>query len=494
MRSFHGSLWLRLFLGAVALMTLALCSAADAEHDAELASIQESIDGGQWDAAITAARALLEDEPDDAHARARLGTALLRKARTEEQVLDPARLERAKLANDAAAFLDPSLFRTEVRYDEALRDEAEVELRRAVEEDESILEAYVGLATIYSETGDFTREKAVVTSAAQEFAGDEHAASLLVTFGEKHFRSAAYEEALQLLTPLAEAFPGNPAVAVDYSAALFASGKYERGVEILEKAAADGPTQGNMRRTLGQMYMFLLEWKKAADTFASLALEEPEDRRIPLHQAAALMPLDPAAAKKILEGLIATDPERAEQTTAIASNFLLILTEENVPTDDLVRLASQLNQASFPQLGAAVSAYILRRDPRSIPGRVMLALVYDNMRYHDLALEKLDEATGIIREDPDAVAPFTEAGLALHYGRIHFNLEAWDEAAAAFSRAESLGPLALAAAIAFEQIGDYARAHEHFQDVVDRGEPAALVERARSHLDKDFYAPFRQGP
>jgi tetratricopeptide (TPR) repeat protein len=484
--------WLRVALAASALLTLALCSASDPEREAKLVAIQAAIDGGRWDEAIGAARALVEANPGDAPARAGLGAALLGKARNEEKVVDPVRLEQAKLAGDAEAFLDPSLFRTRVRYDDALRAEAEAELRRALEEDRGLLQPYLRLATLYAETGDLAREKATVAAAAQQFAGDGEAAAALLPYGEAHFRAGENKEALALFAPLAAAFPAEAAVALDHGAALFATGEYDRGVEALEKASAAHPGHGAIGRTLGQVYMFRLRWKEAADAFAALAAAEPGDRAIPLHQAASLMPIDPKAARVVLSGLIAADPERRDQTTAVASNLQLALSEADVNNDDLVRLSHQLNQAGMPQIGAAVAGCILSREPRSIPGRVMLAYIYDNMRYHDLALARLLEAAAIIREDPAAAAPFTLDGLAPHFGRVYFNLQEWSKAAAEFARVQQLGPLTFAAGVTHEKLGDYATAYGYFRKVIDEPGAPGLAERAREHLENPAYAPYRK--
>jgi tetratricopeptide (TPR) repeat protein len=454
--------------------------------------LQEAIAAERWDDAIAAARATLEADPDDPATRAGLGTALLGKARQETQVVIPSRLEAAKQSGDAAAFLDPSLFRTEVTYDEELREEAGVEFRRALELDPDSLEAYLGLARVQAE--DAPEQLEVLQAAAKRFAGDDDVGAQLLEFGVEHFRAGRVDLALPVFEALSAAYPDLADARLDLGAALFATAQYDRGIAALERLAADHPEDANVLRALAPMYMFRLRWDQAAARFAQLRELEEDDRWSAVHEAAARMPFQPDAAKALLQTVIDADPQRRDPVTAVASNLLTALTEKEIPAEDLIRLATQLNQFSYPQLAVAVTAFLRSREPRSIASRVMLAYLYDNLRYYDLALQQLDEAKGIIRADPEAAAPYTERRLAGHYGRVYFNMQQWEKAAQAFATADDLGPLALAAGITYEKLGNYPAAYAYFQQVVDGGGPEALVGRARSEMDKPVYAPFRKEP
>lgn len=479
-------------IGALLLAMLAAPGTVVAAEDGGPDPLREAIAAERWDDAIAAARARLEADPDDPAARAGLGTALLGKARKETQVIIPSRLEAAKQSGDAGAFLDPSLFRTEVTYDDELREQAGVELRRALELDADSLEAYLGLARV--EAGDAPKQLEVLQAAAKRFAGDDEVGGRLLEFGVEHFRAGQVDLALPIFEAVAAAFPERTDARLDLGAAFFATAQYDRGIAALERLAADHPEDADVLRALAPMYMFRLRWEQAAARFAQLRKLEEDDRWTVVHEAAARMPIEPDAARALLQTVIDADPQRRDPVTAVASNLLTALTEKEIPAEDLVLLATQLNQFSYPQLAVAVIAFLRSREPRSVTARVMLAYLYDNLRYYDLALEQLDEAKSIIREDPEAAAPYTERRLAGHYGRVYFNMQQWEKAAQAFATADDLGPLALAAGLTYEKLGNYPAAYAYFKEVVDRGSPEALVQRARSEMDKPLYAPFRKEP
>ena len=176
----------------------------------------------------------------------------------------------------------------------------------------------------------------------------------------------------------------------------------------------------------------------------------------------------------------------------MAANLRVVLTAPEVFTDDLVLLAHQLNRDSYPQIAAAVCGLMLRRDPESVPGRVMLAYVYDTMRYFDLALQVLDEVSDILAGYPEGSGPFSVADLSSHYGRIYFRMGNYSEAIKALEATEDPDRFTFTLALSHENLGEYEEAYELFRRVVDReGVPAAQTTGAHQHLEKDLYAPFR---
>lgn len=487
--------WVRVLLSALALSTLTLCSAADPELEKKLAAVQASIDAKQWDEAIAAAKALVEQSGADPRTHARLGSALLGKARHEQQQLDPQRLEQAKQANDPEAFFDPSLFKTEVAYDATLRGQAEAEMKKGLAEDAGLLEASLGLATLYAESDRFPEEKETIAAAAKAHAGEEDAGSRLLSFGERHFAAGRYDKALQIFAVLSESFPKLPAVALDYSAGLFASGKYADGIAALERAVAAHPADRKMLATLGQMYIYQSRWRQAADTFAQLVPLDPNDPLPAVHQGAALMPIEAAKAKEIFDGVVARAQGGGGTPVAIARNLVTAMTNPAVGTNDVIRLAADLGERSYPQIGVAVCAFVLARDPQNVPARLMTAFIYDNLRYYDLALARLEEARGIVGAqgagDAGGIGP---ADLASHFGRVYYHMGEWRKAIDAFSMAEAPERFDLVVGISYENLGELPRAYEHLSRVAGNSAlPPALVKQAQDRLALAQYAPFRQG-
>jgi tetratricopeptide (TPR) repeat protein len=489
----HPGPWFRAALGAAILSTLTLCSASDPELDRKLAAVQASIDAKLWDEAIASARTLVAESGGDARTHAHLGVALLGKGRQEQQAVVPEQLERAKQANDPAAFFDPSLFKTEVGYDAALKTEAEEELKKALAEDASLLEASVALATVYAESDRVAEEKEVIATAAKQHAGNAEAGSRLVTFGERHFKAGRYPEALAIFSLLSPAFPDVPAVVLDYSASLFGMGRYDEGIALLEAGAVAHPTDVNMLTTLGQMYLYRFEWRKAADTFAKLVPLDPNDILVQVHQGAALMPIDAAKSKEVLDAVVAKNPGTGGRPAAIAKNLVIAMTNAAVTTDDTLRLAADLMQLSYAQIGVAVCGYVLAREPQNIGARLVLGMIYDAMRYYDMSLARLEEVRGLIdRRATSEPGDFTLELLQAHLGRVYSHMGKDREAIAAFAATDDPGRFNLIIAVSYERLGEYAKAYDHFTRVVLKGEPAPQVEEAKKHLALDYYQTLRQ--
>jgi tetratricopeptide (TPR) repeat protein len=487
--------WARVALAALALSTLALCSPSDPELDRKLADVQASIDAKKWDEALAAARALVEANGSDARTHAALGAALLGKAREEHTEVDPERLQEAKQANDPAAFFDPSLFRTEVAYDDTLRGQAEAELKKALAADPSLLDASIALATIYAEMNRFPEEKETIAAAARAHAGQEDAGARLLSFGERHFKAAAYPQAFEIFTLLSASFPQQPAVVLDAAAGMFATGKYAEGIAELEKAVAANPANDRMLSTLGEMYVFRSEWRKAADAFGRLAPLVPKDLMPVVEQGAALMPVDADRAKALFDGVVGKGGGTNDRAVTMAKNLTIALTNPAVGADDTLRMAADLVQLSYPQIATAVCGLVLAREPQNLGARLMLGFIYDHLGYYDLALARIDEVKGLVTaRGTSEPGQISLTDLNSHYGRVYFHMGEYRKAIDAFSAAKSPERFDLFVGLSYEKLGDLAKAYDHLSRVVAAGQPEALVKEAKARLAADQYAPFRKSP
>jgi len=494
MRRVTDHAWMRALLAAALLPVLALCSGGDPELEAALERAEQELGASDWDAAIATTGEILLDRPEEARARVKLGRALLGKARIEEKVVDEGRMARARMSSDPEAFFDPDLFRTELSYDPDLVTQARAELEAALETDDSILEAHLGITGLYAAAGLVDKEREHIARAAAQFAGDEEALAALRAFGQDHFQAGRNAMALAIFDILSVSFESDPGLALSLGAALFATGRYDDGVAALEEASREYPEDVDLLNARGQVYLVRLEWKKAADVFEQLVSLLPDDAFAPVHQGAALMPIDAERAAQVLMEVIGPNPDPSDQAAAVASNLHLVVTAPEVETDDLVRLAAQLNQFRFPQLGAAVSGLILERDPESVPGRIVLAFIYDNMRYFDLALTELNEASQILTGPAGESAGLTLEDLYPHYGRVYYRMGDYAHAVEALTASPDPGRYAFTLAICHEHLEDFSRAYKLFRRVIDRGSPEQEVVQARAHLEKEVYANLRGDP
>ena len=486
--------WLRVLVGTALMGTLALCSAADPEEEKQIGELQAMLEEERWDDAIAAAGVVLEEEPENARVRAKLGLALLGKARNEEQVLDEDRFDRLQQSTEPADFFNPSLTRTEVEFDDSLREKASAELDRALQSDPDNLDALIGMAKLHAEAERTEQEVEFLSRAAAAHAGDEEAGRRLISFGERYFARGEYDQALEIFTVLDESFGKIPEVALDYSAALFASGKYDEGLKTLQKAASANRENQRILMTLGQMHLFRKNWAQAAEAFGSAAKLAPDDALLQAHEAAALMPVDATAARGKFQAMVDADPGVTEQPTMIAQNLQVALADSRVNAADLVMLADDLNRARLPQIATAVGGLLLSRDPDSIAARLVLASVYDGMRYFDLALEILDEASVIILDNPAAAAgQFGRDDLVASYARAYMRKGDFQKAVDMFLSADNPARFRFGLGVAYESMEDYEKAYAIFQEVADGANPQQ-TKAARQRMQNEVFEPYRVEP
>ena len=106
----------------------------------------------------------------------------------------------------------------------------------------------------------------------------------------------------------------------------------------------------------------------------------------------------------------------------------------------------------------------------------------------------LNEATRILREHPEASAPFTTTDLTANFGRTYYRQGDYEQAVAVFESAEDPERFQFAIALAYENQGDYENAFRYFNRVIQLGRPAQHVSQARMHLNRGEYTPFRNAP
>ncbi len=488
-------LWSRALLGGALLCSLALCSAADPEQEEpRTVALQEKLAAELWDEVVAEAAVLLEEDPGNAAVRAKLGLALLAKARSEEAVVDESRFEKVKDATDPAAFFDPALFETEVTLDDRLWQQARQEFDTVLEKAPENLDALVGLATIHAEADELEKEKELIRRAAAAHAGNREAGRRLLRFGEKYFSVGNYEAALDLFTILIEKFQDDATMRLDYGAAQFATGQYDAGAATIEKASAMEPADESIANSLAQMYLLRLRWEDAAAIYAEAEKRNPDDKLLTVQHAASWMPVDPDRARAILQEVVDADPDGKTEPGIIAGNLLRGMDSSQAETADLVYLSEEFGRLRMPHLGATVGGLILLQDPHSIAGRLVMSSIYDGLRYFDLSIEILGQATRILREHPEASAPFTQTDLVANFGRTYFRMGNYKKAIEIFESAEKPERFQFAMGLAYENQGDYENAFRVFSDVIQLGRPEQHVAQSRVHLNKDEYAPFKNAP
>jgi tetratricopeptide (TPR) repeat protein len=213
-----------------------------------------------------------------------------------------------------------------------------------------------------------------------------------------------------------------------------------------------------------------------------------------VHRAAALLPVDPEAARALLQDILDLDPSRATREGIIAGNLQLILDETTAKAPDLVFLSDELNRLRMPQLAVALGGVLLAREPQSIAGRLVLSSAFDGLQYYDLSMEHLNHAAAALRESPEASAPFTVNDLTASFGRTYLRMGEFRKAVDQFLASGDADRFVFALGLAYQGLEEFEKAYSAFQRSIELGEPEQQVAQARRHLERDEYDPFRPEP
>jgi Flp pilus assembly protein TadD len=314
---------------------------------AEAVALQQK---GEVDGAIAAYRKLLNVLPRNVEARSNLGAALARQGQIEEAIQQ----YREALA------VDPG--RTAVR---------------------------LNLAVALQKAGRVTDATTELQQVVRERAEDRTATILLA---ECHARLGQYGQAVVLLTPLAEKYPGDRAIAYLLGLALVQSHQPDKGKIYLDQVLRDGDS-AEARLLLGVMKAAAADYASARDDLVRAAELKPELPSVHTHLGRALMSMGhtEAAAEEFRKEL-ATNPNDFD-----ANLVLGILLRQSQAVDEAMVL---FRRAAAVRPGAPEALY----------------------QIGSVALERgeTEEARRVLEQVVATAADFTEAhvSLALAYHRL----------------------------------------------------------------------------
>ena len=268
-------------------------------------------------------RRAVERDLDNVELRRRFAEALMAAGKPAPAIdqLDEA-IRRAP--NDAVAHqLLGTCYRRVGKMDEALAS-----YRRALELDDSLVQARTGVAAILASQGDLDGAIAQLDKLVQREPDND---SLLLSRGQLHLRAGHREKALQDLDKVVTAHPERKVAALERAQLQAADGDLEKAAEGLDGSVAamkDGRERALLLFNQGNLYFRAGKLDRAADCYRKAATLAPEEADIELNLGSVLARQgdDEAAARPFARAVELADAAyRAKPTPGNAQSLALAL-------------------------------------------------------------------------------------------------------------------------------------------------------------------------
>lgn len=327
-------LWLAIVLSAI--------PAAPAPSPvASAAQIEKLTADGKAEDAMQQGRASVKARPDDVDLRLALARALAAKARKASRVLD-ARLSKEDVARGQAMVpgVDLASLPLRVEYDTPLLEEAVLHLNFAIGKAGSRSDLRVFQCFLFTDAGRVDRARVAIQSALSALPKTKDLAKTMTAFGVERGKRGDLEGAATLLAPVAEAFPRDAAVLVDYANVLTRLNRKTDAYAAFDRATTLAPTDARYVRTKAMGAMLFRDFKRARDAFnAAFRLGQGEADELASY--AASYGLDPESSSFLMRRLVQAAPTTDATVTALAEAFARAGTS-GPGSEDALRLARKL--------------------------------------------------------------------------------------------------------------------------------------------------------
>jgi len=230
--------------------------------------VEKLTQDGQAAEAADKGRASVALHPDDVDLRLALARALAAQSRKVNRVVN-VKMSQADLDRGQVAVPSPELGRAPVavEYDGALFEEAmlhlEFGIKRAPErEDLRVFECF-----LLTDAGRIDRAKAAISGAIAALPKTPSSAKTLAAYGAERAKRGDAAGGVELMAPVAQAFPTDAAVLIDYGNLLTRLGRKAEAFAALDRATELAPQDVRFARTKAVSAMLLRDYKRAQAGF-----------------------------------------------------------------------------------------------------------------------------------------------------------------------------------------------------------------------------------
>lgn len=370
-------LWL-----AVSLATIPASPAPGAAATA--AHIDKLTQDGKADEAMQQGRAAVRVRPDDVDLRLALARALAAKARKASRVID-ARLSKEDVARGEAKLTGVDLGAAPLRvdYDSALFEEAILHLnfaigRAAKREDLRVFQCF-----LFTDAGRIERGRVAITSALAALPKTPALAKTMTSYGVERGKRGDAAGAATLLAPVAEAFPSDPAVLVDYANTLTRLGRKSDAYAAFDRATQLAPKDLRYIRTKAIGAMLLRDYKRARAAFDA-AFRLGRGVADEFASYAAAYGVDPKASTLLMRELGTPAPSSDAAVTDLANAFARA-GSSGAGSEDAMTLARSLVASQQYVLAIPVLDRAIQASPGNSEAKTLLQTTFRELGCAPLA-------------------------------------------------------------------------------------------------------------
>jgi tetratricopeptide (TPR) repeat protein len=302
----------------VAILLLASASAAAPPPSA---SVEDLLEAGKLDQAVSLARSQVLAKPDDVERRLAAAKALAARARRFEKVVEvqgsPSDLAsgKVKVTKDDldTATLSPT-------YDAAMYEEALLNLSEGIRRAPTRKDLRSMQLFLLTDGARIERASAALRDAVAKLPKEPGLAAELARFGAERTRCGDAAGGAQMLGIVADAFPEDAAVRADHGLSLARLGRKDEALAALDRAVASAPKDLRILRLRATAALILREYPRARSAYeaAFAAGRQDQDR---FAAAVAAYGVDPAASKELFQELATPTASSPPAMIALAADF-----------------------------------------------------------------------------------------------------------------------------------------------------------------------------
>jgi len=360
---------------ALALAVASLPAAPDRAATATAAQIERLTQDGKADDAMEKGRAAVAAHPDDVDLRLALARALAAKARRLSRLVD-VELSQEDVDRGQVSVQDADLGAAPVRvdYDAGLFEEAILHLDFGIERAPRREDLRVFQCFLLTDAGRIDRAKAAIAAALLALPKTASLARTMAAYGAERAKRGDPAGGAALLAPVAEAFPRDASVLVDYGNVLTRLGRKSEAYAAFDRATQLAPQDVRYARTKAIGAMLLRDYRRAQGAFDAafrLGRDVPDE----FASYAATYGIDPKASAALMRELGTPTPSSDPSVVDLANTFVRAGTK-GASSEDAMTLARQLIAAQQYLFAIPVLDRAIRANPKNTEAKTMLATAY----------------------------------------------------------------------------------------------------------------------
>jgi Flp pilus assembly protein TadD len=369
---------------SLALSLATIPAAPPPSATASAGEIEKLTQDGKADEAIQQGRTAVKARPDDPDLRLALARALAAKGRKASRVVD-ARLSKEDIARGQARLsgVDLSSAPLRVDYDAALLEEAVFHLNYAIGKAGRREDLRVFLCFLFTDAGRIDRARVAITSAIAALPKTPALAKTMTAYGAERGKRGDAEGAAALLAPVAEAFPGEASILVDYANALTRLGRKSEAYAAFDRATQLAPKDLRFARTKAIGAMLLRDYKRARTAFDA-AFRLGRGVADEFASYAAAYGVDPKASALLMRELGTPAPSSDAAVTDLANAFARA-GASGAASEEAMTLARRLVDSQQFVLAIPVLDRAIQASPQNAEAKSMLKTTFKELGCEPLA-------------------------------------------------------------------------------------------------------------